>query len=592
MSSLNDSQKAFIEHSRKYVQAASQVMGLLATNNPTGEAAAVLNGFDSLAGSTIDGKPSAVAEVLQGFDSLGENASQHILRGISYGIAGYQELHGTKPTDQMVAAGLAAGVALLTSKDQKQKLLSGFDSIDFTSAQQPSVVPEMTVVTIATAIANSIPMVAMLPNAMGSNEVPLVYARYKANMNFGGVDAGDFLDGEKSTRMYVENRPTFALTQVGVTNQYTLTVRTHYLDYTAKTPDPASPLAPFLGGRVVVKVNGNKVATDYSKNNSRQSGTHALIPESGVVVGGVPITVSTSLVDLDNHTISITFGAALPAGAVVTADVIFDFERENAQGQPIITPPGVGIDVEYAEVLASPARAQVKVTIDAMTQMQNELKISPAAASLAYLQQRFYLEQNLRLLSQAKSLATLNGRIETFDASRNVAGNMAAVYNTTGDLMAEMFKHVELGKIKITQRVGQAASAYDLFVSDLLAVRFNQLSPDRFIKSGVPYGRHDGIVRLGTLTDGTNVYYVPKSTGLLTDEAQTAQALLIARGNEPAKSPFVGHMPVPPMVRMANPSAFDERFGLFCRTAAEINPLQRFGDQNCIINCINLPSLG
>lgn len=589
MSSLSAPQKAQIEHARVYTAAASQVMGLLATAKPHAE---LLNGFDSLVGGSDPLKPSDLSQVFSGFDSLGEDANDTLMKAVSIGIKGYKDRHGIDPTPEMVAAGMAAGVALLTAKDSQDRLYSGFDSIGFTAGQQPSVVPEMTVVTIATAIANSIPMVAMLPNAMGSNEVPMVYARFKSNMAFGGLDKGNFLDGERATFMYVENRPTFVMAKVGATNEYALTVRSHYLDFAAQTPDPASLAAPFLGGRVVVSVNDVKVATDLSKNNSRQSGTHALIPETGVTIGGVAITVSASLVDLDNHTISITFGTALPVGAVVTAEVIYDFERENAQNQPILTPPGVDVDVAYATVLASPSRAQVRVTIDAQTQMQNELKLSPAAASLAFMQQRYYLEQNLRLLRKAKGVALRNGRVETFDASRGVAGNMAATYNTTGDLMAEVFKHIELAKLKITQRVGQAAPNYDLFVSDLLSVRFMQLSPDRFIKSGVPVGRHDGIVRLGTLSDGTNVYYVPKSAGLLTDEAQTAQALLIARGNEPAKSPFVGHMPVPPMVRMANPSAFDERWGIYSRVAAEMNPLERFSDQNALIQMNSLPALG
>lgn len=591
MSSLTDLQKKEIAHQQMFVAAAHKISGLLATNKPSQE---ILCGFDSLLDKNAADEKTDVAQVFEAFDGLGEHANEILLKGVSIGMAGYKDRHGVDASPEMVAAGLAAGAALLTVKSNNGKgtLLSGFDSIGFGSAEQPSVVPEMTVVTIATAIANSIPMVAMLPNAMGSNQVPLVYARFKANRSHGGLDKDDFLDGERSTFMYVENRPTFVMTKVGATNEYTLTVRTHYADFAAQTPDTSSAAAPFIGGRVVVRVNGIQVATDLSRNNSRQSGTHSMTPESDVVIGGTPVSVSTSTVNLDTHSISVTFAAALPAGAVVTADVIYDYEREDVNGNPILTPPGCDIDTVHADVLASPSRALVRISIDAQTQMQNEMKLSPAAASLAYLQQRFYLEQNLRLLRTAKKIAQNNGRIENFDASRGVAGNQAATYNTTADLMSEVFKHIELAKLKITQRIGQAPAAYDLFVSDLMSVRFNQLPPERFIKSGVSIGRHDGIVRMGTLSDGTNVYYVPKSAGLLADAAQSGELMLTARGSEPAKAPFVGHMPVPPMVRMANASAFDERYGMFCRVAADINPLERFGDQNAIISCTNLPALG
>jgi len=48
---------------------------------------------------------------------------------------------------------------------------------------------------------------------------------------------------------------------------------------------------------------------------------------------------------------------------------------------------------------------------------------------------------------------------------------------------------------------------------------------------------------------------------------------------------------VPPMIRTANPSEFTEQVGGYSRTAAELNPLERYGDQIAVISMVNLPAV-
>lgn len=554
-----------------------------------------VNKFDSIDPDSDDGVqlPDCLRPM---FDSITDPAGRAmVMAGIRQGIDGYKARNGgEEPSARQVAFGLAAGASLFCKDEQTGKNVfeqNGFDDINAMSHDGVSVVPAMTVVTIATAIASSLNIIAMLPNAIGSNEVPLVYGRMTADRKYGGLETDDYLDGEKASHTYFENRHRFAMPNTSG-NVYQITPRVAYLDYEAKTPDTSTIAAPFMGGRVRIFVNGVEVANDRHRTNSKQSGTHSLTAIPDITIASTAISVSAGTVNLDNHSISVTFAAPLPVGAVVHADVVFDFERNDAAtGQPIIQVPGVDIVTEHDVVLASPSRFRIKASLDSITQMSNELNIGFMGAALSIAQNKFYLEQTVRLLREGKERAQYNQRVHQFDASRGATGNLAAAYNTSGDLIGEIRRVLGFAKLGITQAVGQSVSSFDLFVGDRGAIWFQTLRDDVITLTNAPMATHTQIVRIGTLKDGTNVYQVPTSSGLLTETTTTTQALLVARSSEAAKSPFVGFMAVPPMIRTANPSEFTEQVGGYSRTAAELNPLERYGDQIAVISMVNLPAV-
>lgn len=523
------------------------------------------------------------------FDSLGEVTAKEVLaKGVEQGIALYEQIHSEKPTAAIVGFGI--GVAASLFQDHRLDQFSGiqgFDDIGNDHHEATAVVPAMSVVTIATAIANSLPMVAMIPNPIGSNTVPLVYMRMTANKKHGAMDQDEYLDGEGAMLPYVENRLEFAMT---TSNQltYTVTCSDSYSDYDDLLPHTTP--APFLGGQVAVLVNGVEVANDFNRANSKTSGTHNLIPVEGVVLpnGG---TV-TGTVNLTSHTVTVTFSEALETTDEVTVEFVLDYERTDNAGNPILQPPGVNFETEYNRVTAAPWRARVKATLDVQTQLANEMNVGFIPVALGQLQQRFYIEQNQRLLKQGKRRAKKNGRVYGFDASRGVTGNLAAAYNKTGDLIAEVVKVINQARADINTTVGASAIDFDLFVTDKAAHLFSCMNGDVYTQTGASIGIHTQIVRIGRLSNGTNVYYVPKSARILVEDETEAEIMLVARSSEAAKSTFIGHVPVPPMVRTANPSEFEDRVGLFGRFAARLNPLRRFADQIAVINMVNLPSTG
>jgi hypothetical protein len=548
-------------------------------------------GLGALSSRQVDEQGQVIGdgELKAMFDSLGPIEAKEVLaKGVEQGIQRYEQIHGEKPTAAMVGFGIGVGASVY----HKHALdhfagIQGFDDIGNDNHEATAVVPAMTVVTIATAIANSLPIVAMQPNPIGSNTVPLVYLRLTANKKHGALASDEYLDGESAMLPYVENRFEFAATTADQL-AYTVTCSASYADYDDMTPDAAA--APFLGGQVAVLVNGVEVANDFARKSSKTSGTHPLIASDDLVLpnGG---TVS-GLVNLDNHTVTINFTEALNPTDEVTVEFVLDYERTDSSGNPVLQPPGVNFETEYDRITAAPWRSRVTATIDVQTQLANEMSIGFVPVALGMMQQRFYIEQNQRLLKKGKRRAIQNGRVYTFDASRGVTGNLAAAYNKTGDLIAEALKIVALARTDINKTVGASATDFDLFVTDRAAHLFMQMNGDMFSQTGAQIGIHTQIVRIGRLADGTNVYYVPDSARVLNEEPTASEIMLIARSSEAAKSAFVGHVPVPPMVREANPDEFKTQVGVFGRFAARMNPLRRFADQIAVINMTNLPSTG
>jgi hypothetical protein len=578
---------------KRLVEQTKAFVGRFALNKPdtllpTGEAAAQM--LDSMNGDDENYPiiPSIVAEM---FDGMGDDNKMGIMRAVQHGCMKYAELNGgEQPSALKIACGLAAGKAMLDDCKKSEQML---DSLSHDNYEGKSVVPAMTIVTISNTIAYSLPLLAMLPNAIGSNELPLVYVRYVADKDHLGLKKGDYLDGPNASHQYTENRPRYKMAKVGATLEYKATCRRSYTDYADRTPDDTSAALPFKGGQVVVKVNGVPVGDDRIRNNNSRSGTHSLIAESGVVINGTAVNIASSIVDMDAHTVSVTFAAALPANAVVEANLVLDFERKDANGQHfVIVPPGVDVSQEHEVLYASSFYTQVSATQDAISQMQNELNLPYIAGALAILQQRYFLEQNVRLLIEAKNRAVWNQRLYVFDATRGVTGNVAAAYNTSRDLFSEILKYLKQARTNMTMRLGVPASGYGLYVGTTASTYFSGLPADQFTPTGNDFGMYNAIVKIGTLADGTDVYYTPEAMEIaVTNEEGDFDMLLVARSSDPAKSLFVGHMPKPPQLRQAMANIQEDVVGMHGRVCAEINPLQRFGDQSAVISVTGMYKL-
>lgn len=545
--------------------------------------------FDSVvAGDKEAIVPEALLSI---FDSVGLDNHSKVLGGLEVGIKGFQDRNGgDMPSAQTVLAALAAGQKTLHTSNSETN--NTFDSVQLSSSgsESTSVVATLPIVTIATRIANALPLVNYLPNAMGSNEVPIIYGRQTAANTYGATTKGDYLDGANASNQYIDPQFEFEATSADQLT-YSTTAHVHY-QADGKTADTASALLPIVGGRVVVLVNGIEVANDSHQSHGKFVGNSTIIAldDHGYKIAGTAVKMTTGVANLTTSEVTVTFATALPADAKVSFAVVADYEAKDSNNKPRLLAPSVDIELIKRSVRAVGIRAIYRATIDAITQMQNELGLDQRGAVVAVVANKYQLEQNIRLLKSAKRRAVGFGRVFTADISRGSTGGLTAAFNSTADQSAELIVTIDAAKLAINDATNNAPSGFDVFVSGKLAILMMNLRNDTgFNRTGATIGAPDQITRIGSFPDGTNVYHVPPSSKLLTESGNAAQLLVIARNSEAAKSIFVGFVAVPVVTSAALGTDFEQGVAIYTRQAATLNPIERFADQAAVVEVINLP---
>lgn len=531
--------------------------------------------------------------------SIYSEQKNHILLGLQKGVAAYKQRHG----GDMPSSGLIAS-ALQDAANQLDELRISSDS-----SAHIATVPALTLVTIASRIANGLPIIAMLPNPIGSQTLPLINVRHIAKNDRGHLKSGDYLDGDKAAAQFIDSYFEFEMDSADQ-KAYTLTATASYLDDSQK-PDPSALPLPFIKGGVAILVNGMLVATDKSTASTASNlSTLVEVPNLALVVGGVAVKLSGSpTVDYGANTVSVGFLTALPVGVEVTATMFADYERED-NGRPVIQEPSLNIVTEKGDLNAYPIRSSYTATIDAITQMQAELGVDVRASLIALVSGKLQLEQNMRLLKRAKRMAKANGLVYRADISRG--NDMTSAFNNTRDQAVELIPTIKMAVMGINTVSNHAATGYDIFISGSMAVLFDTLPDDtRYVPTNAALGASNQIVRIGTLQGNINVYSVPETkkfkifeSGVMdvvipndpTDPAddETIQVaygelLLIARNVEAAKSIFVGHTPCPVIAREYLGEKFKSGVTYFAKQCADINPISQYANQSALIEVINLP---
>ena len=525
--------------------------------------------------------------------------------GISEGIIEYKRRNGGgEPSAHVVAAALTAASLPFGGADLYDATTEPtFDSLSLGHHEALSIVPGAVQVVITYGISNSLPLVTMLPNPMGSNELPIVSGKAVAGMNMGVMRKGDAMDGDKAGMPYTENRHILNMDK-GATGAFSLTTHVAYnasVKASDKTTqfiaDTTSPKAPFLGGRVSIFVKGIKIASDENRNHKTLSGVSTLQPIKKVKVGANTYIVTSATADLETHKISVQFdisAGAEPAAGDVTAEFFFDYERKDDNGNQILREPSIDMEFGHQSIYAFPNRSRSVATIDAITQLMNELGLNWFAAAQTIAMQKQYFEQTGRLLRTAVNMCLSNQDPET--------GRVVQFNFTKGGIsptnIAEAFANVNItlgiARTRLSTAINIAVGAYDLYVSDRGQAFFSGLGAEQYEPTGESAGDQYSVYRICKLkTTGANIYYVPKSMGVFNESGATttAHALLVPRPTIPAQAPFVGMVAVPPMVMTSNGNAYEKDVAIYSRTAAEVNPIDRFANQFMLIEMINLPAL-
>ncbi|WP_151765783.1 hypothetical protein [Acinetobacter colistiniresistens] len=531
--------------------------------------------------------------------SLLSEQKNHVVSGLQKGITAYKQRNGgDMPSEGLIASALQDAANMLDEL-----------KISADSSAHIATVPALTLVTIASRIANGLPLVAMLPNPIGSQTLPLVNVRHVAKNARGHFAEGDYLDGDKAASQFIDSFFEFDM-DTADNKAYSVKPTVSYLNNT-REPDPAAASLPFVKGGVAILVNGVLVATDKISASS-QSNVSQLVGNPGLnfKVGNVEVKLgATATVDYANNEVHVEFVTALPADTEVTATLFADYERE-VNGRPVIQEPALNIVTEKGDLNAYEIRSSYVATVGAITQMQAELGVDVRAALIALVSGKLTLEQNMRLLSRAKRIAKSNGLVYEADISRG--SDMTAAFNNTRDQAVELIPTLKMAVLGINAASCNAATGYDIYVSGRMAVLFDTLPDDtRYVPTNAAVGANNQIIRIGTLQGGINVYSVPETkdfklfeSGLLDrviehdpnnpndDEViqvPYAEMLLVARNSEAAKSLFVGHTPCPVIAREYLGEKFKSGVTYFARQCADINPIPMYANQAALIRVINLP---
>lgn len=587
--------------------------------------------YDSLVASAIDSKVSKSSFIPESLLTLEEKlegkvlpngkgkAFHAILDSIRTGVQAYRNRNGgDMPNANLVASALANASLLYkglngsmtggmydSASNQSASAQDYFlDSVSSGQSAHTAEVPSLAMVTIATTIANAMPIVAYLPNPKGTQTVPLVYVRQIANMDYGQTRRNDFLDGAKSAGQYFDSVHRLAL--VPDEARKVFTVKAYRCVESSETlkPDVTSGRLPMVAGATCITVSGIPFANDEQSHATSGSVTGSVplyaTSRDALSVSGTDLKLIGGSVDFDTDTITITFDQAVPAGVKVIANVVANYEAKNAQNQPILSAPSVDAKLEYSSVTAYAIRSIYVATIDALTQIQNELGVDMRSAFVAVVIAKLMLEQNCRLLRQAKERAIGQGSVRALDLSRG--SDMTQAFNNTSSIASELIPAMEDTKRRIVGKSAHTPIGFDVYVTGSLSTLTKSLADDtNFIPSGLTVGTPNNIVRLGS-RGADNFYYLPEEMNVLTETqdafdpedpdgtATASEMLFIARNGEPAKSVFVGHIAVPVLTDDVRANAFESGVQFYTRQACEMNKNARFGGQVFVLKIYNLPA--
>lgn len=610
-----------VKQQSQQIAVTSKFMTMLGLGTAVKAGAAGLGAqYDSIVADAATNNVPKVAIIPQALidleEKVGKGGMHRILDSINTGVIAYRNLHGgAMPSAALVASALSAGSLIHSGLDKAKtgglfdsashayggsEVQAFYDSVSKAGHTHTAEVPSLAMVTIATTIANAMPVVAYLPNTKGTNSVPLVYVRQVAATTYGQTTKDEFLDGLNAAAQYFDSVHRFEMETDADRKVFTLTTK-RAVDKDLK-PTGAGRL-PFVLGATAIVVGGQYVANDEQSNQSggKTSGQFNLYPADidGFDIGGTPVKVASGSVNLTTDEITITFDTAIPAGVSVKAEVVANFEAKDANGDYILQAPSVDTRNEYSVVNAYPIRAIYTATIDAITQMQNELGVDVRAAFIAVVIGKLMLEQTCRLLRGARDLAEGLGQAREVDLSRG--SDLTAAFNKTSDIAAEIIPAVEDMKRRISERTQHNPSGYDIYVTGSLSTVVRTLADDtNFIPTGLTLGTPNSMVRIGSRgTD--NYYYIPSPAGVLAEgtlklsvgankiEVSHGEMLLIGRNESAPKAVFVGHIAVPAITEDVRAKTFEQGVTIYSRQAAQLNRNKRFGGQVGLLRIINLP---
>jgi len=479
-----------------------------------------------------------------------------LLDAVRDGARMYEREHGFAPDASVIEFALDNALKTVTPLADLQVPVR-LDAATNAHHDQLSLQPAMAIVSIMAQFAEAIPFAAYLSADVKSNEARLAIMDNKADSSFGDYAKGDSLNGIAGGGAYVDCERVCLLTANGGAGPFAFAVK-------ARTNDTGVAV-PLLRGRTVILVNGLPAAAEV--RTTAGTGTN---PVAGsVTIGGTTFALGGT-VNTDTGAISITTSAALPAGTVVEALAYIDFERAPELAPYITT------EATVYQLFARASRALVKVSIDAMTQMQQELALDPRGQSLLSLRAQWAQERHYRVLNKMLRIGLAKAVTWNYDYTAQIA------QKDRSQLWLNLSPVLALESQKMAERTVDHGIT-TLYFTGLLAAELRGLPDTIFQSSGIV--DRPGVYRLGRLFGMYECYYTPRG---LTEGATTSQILAVGRASNVARNPIVLGDAVPavflPLAMNADMATSD---GFYTRAFTELNPHTPSADAAVVINVTN-----
>jgi hypothetical protein len=507
--------------------------------------------------------PAKLQAVLDETDAKGAGL---LARALLDGADSYERDHGAPCPADLVQQ--AIHMAYANTREARRRMGMSLDDATSESSDPLSLQANRTIVAILTAMSEAIPFAHYLPADINSNEARLAIMTHQAGSDFGRYAQGDLLDGASAGDTYIsssrEHECAIVVDGSGdPTGQITGLITARQLD--DEKCDPSAPPVKLLRGRAIVYIDGQIAAREVSA-----SGSGASAVSGSMAVGGIHHQIAGSI-HPDTGAIDLTATPPLPPSAKVVVEAFVDYEHAADLTPKIITA------VELFSLHAKPWRVITTQTIDARTQMANELGLDPYSEGVMAIQSQFANERHYEVLRKARRLAQRN--TETFDFNwmpRSDTRSRAHVWMDFPAVIGVVSQRMAL----TTMNHGVT----HLYVGEIIASQLQGLPSDIWQPSGVM--ERPGIFRLGRLFGRYEVYYTPK---VVREGTNSAEILCIGRATDVTRNPFVLGDAVPPTVIPLSTNAdLKSGAGFYARNFTCVNPHAPSATGCAMINVTNL----
>lgn len=527
--------------------------------------------FDSVAAFSEASKGD-VPEILQIVMDESTDKGNSAIMAIMDGVSRYERDHGTEAPADLIEQAIHAAYSTTNEARARFSLptLATLDSATNNASDPMGLQSNRAVVAILSTISEAIPFAHYLPADIGSNEARLAIMQHETDTEFGAYGANQLLDGTHSGDAYISSSRIHRCS-IDAAGNITgkITCNQDPQDHELCKADGL--VSPLIRGRSLVYVNGMIAAKEVASSGSGNSAV-----SGNIEIGGTRFDIAGNI-NTETGDIALTSTPALPSSIPVVVEGFLDYERN-----PQITPKII-TSVNMFTLHANPWRVFTQQTIDARTQLSNELGLDPYSESVIAIQQQFSNERHYKVLGMAMRLARNNTADFEFGwmPGSSPAKTREVIFQDLATPLGMIDQQMNVDTINhgITH----------LYVGKLMAAMMMSMPGYIFEPSGLP--SRPGIYRIGRLFGRFDVYYTPKIVGEGPDSSghMGAQVLCVGRATDVTRNPFIlGDAVAPSVIPLAINMDLKTGAGFYARNYTCVNP-HRPSSMGCaLINITNL----